>query len=216
MKSDEAEHYDEGWPSLYKEWHHKRKKLILTALREEGFCMACLPAAAPPANAPLDVTTFLPVLDGSPNFVVAAPHLTPGLVRGVIDGLPEREFEDEVTIQVVGIIHSNIQITVESRFRSQARIRYVAALAAEPPHEHGGLAPERWIHRVERTLHGATTDLPLRVIHIGLGPGRDPVFLDLLARMAWCPKGSCRERYKGYPGLESPIQYQGRAPGCWR
>src|SRR5208283_3533885 len=95
-------HHDDGdqFKKDNLDWREKRDKDVLKALRTEGFCLACLPPVGAPASDRSDFTAALVSLDGCPNLVVAAPRLTPELLKKTIEELPQRQFADGKTIQV--------------------------------------------------------------------------------------------------------------------
>jgi hypothetical protein len=179
---------DEYWPDLYHEWHQHRDKVILEALKAEGFCMACLPPVGTPANAQPDFTMFLPSLDGSPNLVVAAPHLTLEIVERTIRELPQRQFADGTTIQVIDDFESNFCPSAEDWFRFQTEIVYIAGVVPDPPFAQGGLERGQWAHCVKLKIRSAGTEFLLRVIHLSLGPGPDAVLLHFLTPHGLVPR----------------------------
>jgi hypothetical protein len=72
-------------------------------------------------------------------------------------------------------------------FRFETEIVYVAAVVADPPYA-GGAERIPWAHCATLNIVGAGTESELRVIHVGLGPGRDAVFTDFLGHHALVPK----------------------------
>jgi hypothetical protein len=75
----------------------------------------------------------------------------------------------------------------ETWFRFQTEIVYVAGVAHEPPyHRPGSSSP--WAHCATLALQGAEVESRLRVVHLGLGPSRDQVFLSFLTPNALVPR----------------------------
>lgn len=161
----------------YREQH--RAETILAALKTEGFCLAFLPPVRPPAHVQRDFTHYLPSLNGIPNLVVAAPHLTLEFVKKTIDELPQRHFGDGTTIEEINKDGYNYNPATNILFSFQTEIIYVAGIAANPPYAQGDLNPVPWAHCVELKIKGAGPGRQLRVIHIGL-PGRDQLYLNFL------------------------------------
>jgi hypothetical protein len=160
-----------------------RDEHILDQLRKETFCLALLPPIGPPPAAPLDFTIFVTKLDDCPNLVVAAPQWTLEGVCGLFNRLPRRQFAHGKTAQV---IESFVPIA-DNWFRFETEIVYVAGVAFEPPYHRAGDGG-RWAHCADLRILSGETESRLRVIHVGLGPGRDPVFLHFLAPHGLVPK----------------------------
>jgi hypothetical protein len=183
-EQDQPDH--EARKTLYVEhledWNQRRDKLVLEALSKEGFCLGFLPPVGTPADAQPDFTVFLPSLDGIPNLLVAAPHLTLAKVKGTIEELPKPQF------QATGDFESSFEPLAESWFRFQTEIVYVTGAAAGQPAAQGGVAHGPWAYCASLRILRAGTESRLRVIHIGLGPGRDPVFLHFLAPHGLVPR----------------------------
>jgi hypothetical protein len=75
----------------------------------------------------------------------------------------------------------------EHWFRFQTEIVYVAGVAHEPPYHRAGNG-HPWGHCATLALQGAGTESRLRVVHVGLGPSLDQVFLHFLAPHALVPR----------------------------
>lgn len=164
-------------------WNEHRDQHVLELLRMEGFCLGCLPLIGPPPEAPLDFTVFLTKLEGISNLVVAAPAWTLEKVFELFVGLPRRRVAHGQTVQVV----ESFVPAAENWFRFQSEIVHMAGVAHEPPYFRAA-GDGRWAHCTTIHIQGAGTDSKLRVIHIGLGPSRDQVFLHFLAPHGLVPK----------------------------
>ena len=160
----------------------RRDELILELLKTEGFCLAFLPLVGPPPDFPIDFTVFLPKLDSSPNLVVAVPLWTSGKVNELMKQLPRRQLAHGMTIQVI----DSFEPAADDWFPQVTPIIYVAGHVFEP---HDGVADHsRWAHCATIDLHGPAPETRLRVIHVGLGPGRDSVFVNFLAPHSLVPR----------------------------
>jgi len=165
------------------DWLARRDEVALERFKEQGFALGFLPPIGPPANAQLDFSILVPKLSGISNLVVAAPQWTLEKVHELFERLPHRQFAHGKTAQV---IESFVPV-VDNWFRFETEIVYVAGVAHEPPY-FWAAGDGRWAHCATLQVQGAGTDSRLRVIHVGLGPGRDQVFLHFLAPHGLVPK----------------------------
>jgi hypothetical protein len=137
----------------------------------------------PPPEAPLDFTVFLTKLEGTSNLVVAAPAWTLEKVFELFAELPRRRVAHGQKLQVF----ESFVPAAEHWFRFQSEIVYIAGIAHEPPYFRPA-GDGRWAHCATLALQGAGAEKKLRVIHVGLGPSRDQVFLHFLAPHGLVPK----------------------------
>jgi hypothetical protein len=161
----------------------RRDEIVLELLREQGFCLATMPVLGAPAQVRLDFTYYLPQLDGCPNLVVSAPAWTREEVSKLFERLPHRQLPHGMRVRVTDAFDP----APGNWFRFETEIVYVAAVVADPPYE-GGAERIPWAHCATLNIVGAGTESELRVIHVGLGPGRDSVFVNFLAPHALVPK----------------------------
>jgi hypothetical protein len=161
----------------------RRDEIVLEQLKEQGFCLATMPVLGAPAQARLDFTYYLAELDGCPNLVVSAPAWTREEVSKLFEELPRRQLPHGMTVQVI----DSFDPAPGNWFRFETEIVRVAAVLADPPYE-GGAERIPWGHCATIRIQGAGTESRLRVIHVGLGPGRDSVFLNFLAPHGLVPK----------------------------
>jgi hypothetical protein len=160
----------------------RRDELVLELLKTEGFCLGCLPLFGPPPEFPLDFTVFIARLDGSPNLVVATLNWTLEKVSEMFEQHPSRQLAHGTAIEFV----DGFEPAVDDWFPQVTPIIYVAGHVFEP---HDGVADHRrWAHCATIRVQGAGTESRLRVIHIGLGPGRDSVFVNFLAPHGLVPR----------------------------
>jgi len=181
------------WESVMKEetedMLRERDKSLLEALAAEGFCLGFLPpAGAPAGGAQPDFSVFLPDVRGVLNLVVSAPHLRLQDVLRTLGDLAQRQLADGRTIKAVGGLKCNFQPLVENWFRFQTEIVYIAAAAADPPFNQVGFDVGPWAHCACLRIQCGGTKTRLRVIHVGLGPGHDKVYLHFLIPNALVPK----------------------------
>ncbi len=170
------------WKAEWLSWLVRRDQLVVEQLKEEGFCLAFLPLVGPPPGFPLDFTVFLTRLDGSPNLVVATLNWTLEKVSAMFEQLPRRQLAHGTTIQVI----DSFDPAAGDWFPQVTPIIYVAGHVFEP---HDGVADyRRWAHCATISIHGPGMESRLRVIHVGIGPGRDSVFVNFLAPHGLVPK----------------------------
>jgi hypothetical protein len=174
----------EAWGILYEDWHKADDEMLLTALKEEGFSLAFLPSGGPPANVNLDFSIFLPDHDGSPNLVVAAHHLSLAIVDETINRLPHRQFTDGTSIQVL----ESRWPGADNLFRFSTLTLRISGAAGVPAYAPPEILLGRWAHYARLNIRKEHSETQLGVLHIGLGPGHDPVHLNFLAPHGLVPK----------------------------
>jgi hypothetical protein len=174
---------DDSFKDDILDWMKHRDYLTLEALRTEGFCLATMPVFGAPAQARPDFTYYLPKLDGCPNLVVSAPAWTTEEVSELFRGIHQRQLAHGKTAQVI----DTFDPAAENWFRFQTETVYIAGVALNPPYD-GGVERTPWAHCASLKIQGAGTESRLRVVHIGLGPGRDPVFLNFLTPHGLVPR----------------------------
>lgn len=171
------------WKAEFLSWNEHRDTHVLDLLRSEGFCLACLPLTGLPDAAPLDFTVVVSRLDGIANLVVAAPCWSLERVQELYENLLGRQFAHGKTAVMI----DSFVPAAEAWFRLQTEIVYFAGVAHEPPYHRAG-DRNPWAHCATLALQGAGTESRLRVVHVGLGPSRDHVFLHFLTPHALVPR----------------------------
>jgi hypothetical protein len=172
------------WKSEWLGWMVRRDEIVLEQLKEQGFCLATMPALGVPAQARLDFTYYLPKLDGCPNLVVSAPAWTREEVSELFEELPDRQLPHGRTVQLLDAFIP----AVENWFRFETEVVYIDGAAIDPPYQ-GSTGRTPWAHCATLKIVGAATKSEVRVIHVGgIGSARDAVYFNFLGHHSLVPR----------------------------